>query len=129
MKYASQKVALVYFAGAMALFVVQLLFGLLAAAVYAMPNFLAEATIGSAAAWNPSSKAPEPVVASTVPLTIPAAMATGDAATPRAPAQNPLVCSMSSSSRMGRRGQPCPARKYKTAGILILPAATGHRAA
>ena len=42
MKYASQKVALVYFAGAMALFVVQLLFGLLAAAVYTMPNFLVE---------------------------------------------------------------------------------------
>ena len=42
MKYASQRVALVYFAGAMALLVVQLLFGLLAAAVYAMPNFLAE---------------------------------------------------------------------------------------
>jgi hypothetical protein len=29
-----------------------------------VPNFLAEATIGSAAAWNPSSKAPEPVAAS-----------------------------------------------------------------
>ena len=42
MKYASQKVAYVYFAGAMALFVVQLLFGLLAATVYAIPNFLAE---------------------------------------------------------------------------------------
>ncbi|TCZ50973.1 cbb3-type cytochrome c oxidase subunit I [Roseicella aquatilis] len=42
MKYASQRVAYVYFAGAMALFVVQLLFGLLAATVYAVPNFLAE---------------------------------------------------------------------------------------
>src|SRR5215471_6722522 len=29
-----------------------------------VPNFLAEATIGSAAAWNPSSKAPEPLAAS-----------------------------------------------------------------
>ena len=42
MKYPSQRVALVYFAGAMALFIVQLTFGVLAAAVYAMPNFLAE---------------------------------------------------------------------------------------
>ncbi|NOG74137.1 cbb3-type cytochrome c oxidase subunit I [Roseicella sp. DB1501] len=42
MKYASQRVAHVYFAGAMALFVVQLLFGLLVAMVYTMPNFLAE---------------------------------------------------------------------------------------
>ena len=42
MKYASQKVALVYFVGAMALFVVQLLFGLLAAAVYTMPNFASQ---------------------------------------------------------------------------------------
>src|SRR6516162_8123549 len=29
-----------------------------------VPNFLADATIGSAAAWNASSKAPEPVAAS-----------------------------------------------------------------
>jgi nitric oxide reductase subunit B len=42
MKYASQKVALVYFLGALALFVVQILFGLLAATVYAVPNFLSE---------------------------------------------------------------------------------------
>src|SRR6478735_3421269 len=42
MKYASQKVAHVYFLGALTLFVVQILFGLLAAAVYTMPNFLAE---------------------------------------------------------------------------------------
>src|SRR5690349_11236576 len=42
MKYASQKVAYTYFLGALGLFVVQVLFGLLAATVYAMPNFLAE---------------------------------------------------------------------------------------
>lgn len=42
MKYASQRVALAYFAGALALFVVQLIFGLFAASAYAMPNFLAE---------------------------------------------------------------------------------------
>ena len=42
MKYASQRVSYVYFAGALLLFVVQVLFGLLAGAVYAMPNFLAE---------------------------------------------------------------------------------------
>ncbi|MGK7871019.1 cbb3-type cytochrome c oxidase subunit I, partial [Falsiroseomonas sp. E2-1-a20] len=37
-----QKVAYVYFAGALLLFVVQILFGLLAGTVYARPNFLAE---------------------------------------------------------------------------------------
>jgi nitric oxide reductase subunit B len=42
MKYASQKVAHVYFLGALGLFVVQILFGLLAGTVYALPNFLAE---------------------------------------------------------------------------------------
>lgn len=42
MKYASQRVAHVYFVGALTLFAVQVLFGLLAATVYAMPNFLAE---------------------------------------------------------------------------------------
>jgi nitric oxide reductase subunit B len=42
MKYASQRVAHVYFVGALTLFAVQVLFGLLAGAVYAMPNFLAE---------------------------------------------------------------------------------------
>jgi nitric oxide reductase subunit B len=42
MKYASQKVAYVYFVGALLLFVVQVIFGLLAATVYALPNFLAE---------------------------------------------------------------------------------------
>ena len=41
MIYASQRVALVYFVGAMALFIVQLLFGILAATVYAVPEFLA----------------------------------------------------------------------------------------
>ena len=42
MKYASQKIALTYFLGALGLFVVQVLFGLLAGTVYAIPNFLAE---------------------------------------------------------------------------------------
>jgi nitric oxide reductase subunit B len=42
MAYASQKVARVYFVGALGLFVVQVLFGVLAATVYALPNFLAE---------------------------------------------------------------------------------------
>jgi nitric oxide reductase subunit B len=42
MKYASQRVAYTYFVGAMVLFVVQVLFGLLAGTVYALPNFLAE---------------------------------------------------------------------------------------
>ena len=42
MKYASQKVALVYFLGAITLFVVQILFGLLSATVYAVPNLLSE---------------------------------------------------------------------------------------
>lgn len=42
MKYASQRVAHTYFVGALSLFVVQILFGLLAATVYVLPNFLAE---------------------------------------------------------------------------------------
>ncbi len=42
MKYASQKVAYTYFLGALGLFLVQILFGLLAATVYVLPNFLAE---------------------------------------------------------------------------------------
>jgi len=42
MKYASQRVAHVYFLGALTLFVVQVLFGLLAGTVYVLPNFLAE---------------------------------------------------------------------------------------
>ncbi len=42
MKYASQKVAYTYFVGALLLFAVQVLFGVLAATVYALPNFLAE---------------------------------------------------------------------------------------
>lgn len=37
MKYASQKVAYVYFTGAMVLFLVQIVFGLLAGAVYVSP--------------------------------------------------------------------------------------------
>src|SRR5690242_10705887 len=41
MKYQTQRVAYVYFAGALALFAVQLLFGALAATVYVLPNFLA----------------------------------------------------------------------------------------
>jgi nitric oxide reductase subunit B len=42
MKYASQRVARVYFTGALILFAVQVTFGLLAATVYVLPNFLAE---------------------------------------------------------------------------------------
>jgi nitric oxide reductase subunit B len=42
MKYASQKVAYYYFAGAMLLFIVQITVGGLAATVYVLPNFLAE---------------------------------------------------------------------------------------
>ena len=42
MKYASQKVAYYYFAGAMVLFIVQIVVGGLAATVYVLPNFLAE---------------------------------------------------------------------------------------
>jgi nitric oxide reductase subunit B len=42
MKYASQRVAHVYFLGALLLFLVQIVFGLLAATVYAIPNFLAD---------------------------------------------------------------------------------------
>jgi len=42
MKYATQKVALPYFYGAMLLFAVQVLVGVLAGAVYVMPNLLSE---------------------------------------------------------------------------------------
>ncbi|WP_419798781.1 MAG: cbb3-type cytochrome c oxidase subunit I [Terasakiella sp.] len=42
MKYQSQKVALYYFTGALVLFVAQVLFGLLAGAVYVVPNMLAD---------------------------------------------------------------------------------------
>lgn len=42
MKYQSQRVALLFFAGALALFVVQVLAGLLAGYVYVDPNFLSE---------------------------------------------------------------------------------------
>lgn len=42
MKYQSQKVALYYFAGAMVLFAVQVLVGVLAGTVYVMPNLLSE---------------------------------------------------------------------------------------
>ncbi len=42
MSYPSQKLALHFFAGALLLFVVQVSFGLLAATVYVLPNFLAE---------------------------------------------------------------------------------------
>ena len=42
MKYESQKVALVYFAGALLLFVVQVLVGTLAGVVYVLPNVLSE---------------------------------------------------------------------------------------
>ncbi|CAA6604791.1 MAG: cbb3-type cytochrome c oxidase subunit I [Alphaproteobacteria bacterium] len=40
MKYASQKVSLYYFAGALVLFIAQVLFGVLAGYVYVEPNFL-----------------------------------------------------------------------------------------
>ncbi|HSH57144.1 MAG TPA: cbb3-type cytochrome c oxidase subunit I [Halomonas sp.] len=43
MKYETQKVALPFFMVAMALFALQIVFGLLAAAVYVWPNFMAEA--------------------------------------------------------------------------------------
>ena len=42
MKYQSQKVALAYFACAMALFAAQVLFGLLVGYIYVAPNFLSE---------------------------------------------------------------------------------------
>lgn len=42
MRYPTQKIALTYFAGAMALFVAQMLFGLLAGMIYVWPNFLSE---------------------------------------------------------------------------------------
>jgi len=42
MKYQSQKIAIAYFAVAMALFAVQVLGGLLAGFIYVMPNFLSE---------------------------------------------------------------------------------------
>lgn len=42
MKYQSQKVALYYFYGALALFIAQILGGLLAGTVYVMPNFLSD---------------------------------------------------------------------------------------
>lgn len=42
MKYASQKVALYYFAGALALFVAQILFGTILGTIVVMPNFLSE---------------------------------------------------------------------------------------
>ncbi len=43
MKYETQKVALPFFAVAMALFALQIVFGILAATVYVVPEFLAEA--------------------------------------------------------------------------------------
>ena len=42
MKYATQRIAYYYFAGAMILFAVQVLVGALAGTVYVLPNFLAE---------------------------------------------------------------------------------------
>ncbi|MBC7907062.1 MAG: cbb3-type cytochrome c oxidase subunit I [Rhodospirillaceae bacterium] len=42
MKYESQKVALYYFAGALALFVAQILFGTILGTIVVMPNFLSE---------------------------------------------------------------------------------------
>ena len=43
MKYETQRVAYPFFAVAMALFALQVLFGIMAATVYVMPEFLAEA--------------------------------------------------------------------------------------
>ncbi len=43
MKYETQRVAYWFFAVAMALFALQVLFGILAATVYVMPEFMAEA--------------------------------------------------------------------------------------
>ena len=42
MRYPTQKIAFTYFAGAMALFLAQVLFGVLAGLVYVWPNFLSE---------------------------------------------------------------------------------------
>ncbi len=42
MRYPTQKIANLYFMGAMALFLAQVLFGVLAGTVYVFPNFLAE---------------------------------------------------------------------------------------
>ncbi|MFO1075939.1 MAG: cbb3-type cytochrome c oxidase subunit I [Geminicoccaceae bacterium] len=42
MRYPTQKLALLYFAGAVALFLAQVLFGLLAGLIYVWPNFLSE---------------------------------------------------------------------------------------
>lgn len=50
---------------------------------------------------------------------MPAAIATGDAASPIASAQNPLVSSTLSSSRVAQKTAP-PTCKYKTMGILTL---------
>ena len=43
MRYATQRIAYTYFVGAMALFLAQVLFGVLAGLVYVWPNFLAVA--------------------------------------------------------------------------------------
>jgi len=43
MRYATQKIAYTYFVGAMALFLTQVLFGVLSGLVYVWPNFLAVA--------------------------------------------------------------------------------------
>ena len=42
MRYPTQKIAFTYFAGALALFVAQVLFGVLAGVIYVWPNFLSE---------------------------------------------------------------------------------------
>ncbi len=42
MRYPTQKIAFTYFAGALVLFVAQVLFGVLAGAIYVWPNFLSE---------------------------------------------------------------------------------------
>lgn len=42
MKYQTQKVAMLYFYGAIGLFVAQILFGVVAATIYVLPNTLSE---------------------------------------------------------------------------------------
>jgi nitric oxide reductase subunit B len=67
MRYESQKVALVYFAGALLLFAVQILVGTLAGVVYVLPNVLSELapfnvirmihTNSAASGWPPAAQA------------------------------------------------------------------------
>ncbi len=43
MKYQTQKVAMLYFYGALTLFLAQVLFGVLAGTIYVLPNTLSDA--------------------------------------------------------------------------------------